>query len=139
YEGQKEEVPIEDEIRYLENYIELHRMRYHKDIDIVFDHNIEVEGIKIMPLLLIILLENAFKHGVENLIQNPFVHVQLRVDENDLYFEIKNNFDEKLPKGEGGIGLKNLRRRLELVYPQKHQLSFTKEEDTYQAVLTLQL
>ncbi|MEM6321792.1 MAG: sensor histidine kinase [Bacteroidota bacterium] len=137
YEGQKDKVSIEDEVTYLKNYIQLHRMRYHKKMDIVFDVKIEEEGIQIMPLLLIILLENAFKHGVENLIKAPFVHAQLVADKSQLYFQVTNNFDNQLPKQAGGIGLKNLQRRLELVYPQKHQLSFSQTAEIFEATLKL--
>lgn len=137
YEGQKDLVPLEEEIAYLKNYIELHRMRYHKSIDIQFNCTIEANDIKIMPLLLIILLENAFKHGVENLREGAFVRVNLNATKDLINFEIQNNFDsDELPK-EKGIGLKNLKRRLELAYPKKHNLIFTNYNSVYKAQLQL--
>lgn len=66
YEGEKETVTIQEEIDFLNNYIELHKMRYHKQINVDFKCKID-ENRKVVPLLFIILLENAFKHGVENL------------------------------------------------------------------------
>ncbi len=139
YEGEKEEVSLEEEVEYLKNYIELHRMRYHKDIEVEFDVDIQKEGIKVMPLLFIILLENAFKHGVENLIKDPYVHISIDASEKEIYFEVENNFDEKPQTNPPGIGLKNLKRRLELVYPKRHQLSFLKTENIYKANLSIKL
>lgn len=137
YEGQKDLVTIAEEIEYLKNYIELHKMRYHKKIDVTFDLNIQDEAVKIMPLLFIILLENAFKHGVENLRKNAYVHVHLMTDANEIQFVVENNFDVTELTEQQGIGLKNLKRRLELVYPNKHSLSFTTIKDVYKVKLTI--
>jgi len=136
YEGEKEVVTLKGEVDYLRNYIELHKMRYHKEIDVEFNCQIE-ENCKVMPLLFIILLENAFKHGVENLRESAFVHINLVAFENKIQFEIENNFDNSENIEEAGIGLKNLKRRLELVYPNKHKLSFSVSENVYKAKLIL--
>jgi two-component system sensor histidine kinase AlgZ len=138
YEGEKEVVLLKDEVEYLKNYIELHKMRYHKKIDINFDCQIEGDS-KVMPLLFIILLENAFKHGVENLSKDAYVYINITAKDNKVLFEIENNFDQTLPKEDKGIGLENLKRRLELVYPKKHKLTFSSAENVYKAQLTLQL
>ena len=137
YEGERELVTLEEEIAYLKNYIELHKMRYHKTIDIQFEEYIETEGIRIMPLLFILLLENAFKHGVENLTENAFVNITLKANEKQVDFGVTNNFDAKDTSEEAGIGLKNLKRRLELAYPDNHSLSQKKEGDIYKAQLSL--
>jgi len=139
YEGEKETVPLSDEIEYLQNYIELHKMRYHKAIEVKFDLQIEEEDYQIMPLLFIILLENAFKHGVENLRKNAYVHIQMRAINKEVYFEIENNFDASEQETQGGIGLKNLNRRLELVYPKRHHFSYAKTNDVYKAELRISL
>ena len=137
YEGEKDLVTLKDEVDYLKNYIELHKMRYHKTIDINFNCQIE-EDFKVMPLLFIILLENAFKHGVERLRDNAFVHINIVTFENEIRFTIENNFDSSEIPEQSGIGLKNLKRRLELVHPNKHTLSFSTAENVYKAQLTLQ-
>lgn len=139
YDGQKSSVTIVEEVEYLKNYIELHKMRYHKEIDVQFQANIQKGDSKITPLLFIILLENAFKHGVENLHENAFVKVNLIANQNKIHFTVENNFDEESLSAKKGIGLKNLQRRLELVYPKKHSLSFTSNENRYTAELTIQL
>jgi len=138
YEGEKETVSLSEEMVYLEHYIELHKMRYHKAIDVQFDYQIKDEDYQIMPLLFIILLENAFKHGVENLRKNAYVHIQMKASNHKVHFEIENNFDPSENAKSGGIGLKNLKRRLELVYPKKHDLSYSTVDNVYKAELKIQ-
>lgn len=137
YDGQKESVTLEEELAYIKNYIELHKTRYHKETDIKLHHHIQKEGVKVMPLLFIILLENAFKHGVENLRENAYVTISLIGSENEVVFSIENNFDPDELADNPGIGLKNLKRRLELVYPKRHTLSFSVTNDIYKVQLTL--
>ena len=137
YDGQKETVLLSEEISYLQNYIELHKMRYHKKIDIVFNSDVNGNDYKVMPLLFIILLENAFKHGVENLRENAYVHINMRTKNNEVHFDVENNFDNTFQNGQKGIGLANLKRRLELVYPNNHTLSSSITEDVYKAQLKI--
>jgi len=134
YEGEKETVTIQEEIDFLNNYIELHKMRYHKQINVDFKCEID-ENQKVVPLLFIILLENAFKHGVENLRENAYIKMSLTTSKNEICFTIENNFE----KGDNqfGIGLKNLKRRLELIYPNQHELTFSVNENIYKAQLIL--
>lgn len=137
YESENETVTLKEEVDYLKNYIELHKMRYHKNIVVDFKCNID-ENRRVAPLLFIILLENAFKHGVENLREDATVTINLTSSESNIKFTIENNFDssENLKK-KPGIGLKNLKRRLELTYPNKHSLLFSNTENTFNAQLTL--
>lgn len=139
YEGQKEAVTLADEMEYLKNYIELHQMRYHKTIDIQFNKQIDQEDLTVMPLLFIILLENAFKHGVEKLRKDAYVAVDISTNARAIYFSVVNNFDTTAPTDIEGIGLKNLKRRLELVYPNQHQLSFSVAKNVYKAELLIKL
>ncbi len=137
YNGQEDSVSLEEEIKYLKNYIELHQMRYHKKIDVELNTNITESGYKVKPLLFIILLENAFKHGVENLREDAYVKVNIKSGDNQIHFSVVNNFEAASISETGGIGLKNLKRRLQLVYPNKHSLSFSKAEGVYVAELNL--
>ncbi|WP_241485287.1 sensor histidine kinase [Psychroserpens damuponensis] len=139
YEGDKDTVLLSEEITYLQNYIELHKMRYHKVIDVQFHTDINDNDYEIMPLLFIILLENAFKHGVENLREHAFVHIKLVARNNEVKFEIENNFDVSHDNHNSGIGLKNLKRRLELVYPKKHYFEVSKVDTIYKAKLNITL
>ncbi|MDF1697648.1 MAG: histidine kinase [Saprospiraceae bacterium] len=138
YQGEREFVNLSEEVDYLTNYIELHRMRYRKEIDVQFEIDMD-EDHKIMPLLFIILLENAFKHGIENLPTDAYIHLSIQSQNNEVFFEIENNFDTLQEKRDQGIGLKNLKRRLELMYPHNHTLTLSTEKNVYSAQLTLQL
>ncbi|MCE7054292.1 histidine kinase [Algoriphagus sp. AGSA1] len=141
YEGQNDWVTLADEIAYLDNYMDLHRMRYHKRIDIRFDVDADDRNIQIMPLLFIILVENAFKHGVEKLRSNAFVHVHLKATKQLLDFKIENNFDPEEIDENDGIGLKNLKKRLELVYHNRHELIISMDPNAglYCTLLKLRL
>jgi len=138
YQGQKEEVALQEEIDYLMNYLEVHRLRYHKTIEIDF-HPVFIGEVAVKPLLFIILVENAFKHGVENLTDHAYVHIELRANQELIHFTIRNNYDESEVKPEKGIGLINLRKRLELLYPNKHRLVIQDQAGVYEATLELEI
>ena len=139
YEGQKDWVTLKQELDYLKNYIELQGIRYHKKSDIQFNSEIENPQAKIMPLLFIILVENAFKHGLENLEKDAYIHINLTEKDNNVNFIIENNFELQQTPNTEGIGLKNLKRRLELVYSNKHTLSFDVTANSYTVKLSVKL
>ena len=85
YEGKEDFVSIKNEVKYLENYIELHKIRFQKKVNIDFTHQIKEDG-KVAPLLFIILLENAFKHGVEKMTENAYIHLDLKTDATNIIF-----------------------------------------------------
>ncbi|MEL7118360.1 MAG: sensor histidine kinase [Bacteroidota bacterium] len=138
YEGKEDEVPLKNEISYLENYIELHKIRFQKKVDIRFTHDVGVD-LKVAPLLFIILLENAFKHGVEKMRENAFIHLQMQTQGKQLFFTIENNFEESTSTHKPGIGLDNLKQRLAFLYPNQHELIIEKNESTYKVLLNLEL
>ncbi|MFT5892807.1 MAG: two-component system sensor histidine kinase AlgZ [Dokdonia sp.] len=137
YEGQRDRVSIAEEVAYLKNYVALHKMRYHKEIDIEFTTDIQDEHTQVMPLLFILLLENAFKHGVERLHTDASVAIHIQQIEQKIRFSIVNNYDTTQDAEAPGIGLKNLKRRLALVYPKKHTLSFDITKDVYKVQLII--
>lgn len=138
YDGQNDWVPLEEEITYLKNYLELHKSRYHKKVSIEFNTTIDKDGYMIMPLLLILLVENAIKHGVEKLRHDAYVNIELKANNDQISFTITNNFDpEDQEKGPGGIGISNLKRRLEIGYKKEFDLDLTKEYSTFTAHLSL--
>lgn len=137
YEGNKEKVSLENELTYLKNYIDLNVTRYHKTIDIKFTDAIHNPKRQVAPLLFIILLENAFKHGVEVLTDNAYVHLSLTEDKDSVTFEVKNNYDTNIENTEKGIGLTNLKNRLELLYPNKHKLVISDDKSVYYASLQI--
>jgi LytS/YehU family sensor histidine kinase len=137
YEGKKDLTRVSDELNYLESYIELHRLRYQKQVEIQFTKEIK-KDVLVAPLLFIILLENAFKHGVESLTENAYIHLQLQADSSAVHFQVENNFDPEKPMIIGGIGLENLKKRLEHHYPGQYELRIEKRPEIYRAELHIQ-
>lgn len=137
YDSGKKSVMLKDEVSYLINFIDLQTARYHKDIDVNFEKTIKNSDASIAPLLFIILLENAFKHGVERATENAFVHVKLMEDDSKVSFAVKNNYDVEDTSENEGIGLKNLKDRLNLLYPDTHKLHNSIEENIYSTTLEI--
>ena len=136
YEGEKEKVKLLDEITYLENYIELHKIRYKKSVEISFNHSVDT-SLTVAPLMFIILLENAFKHGIESLSENAFIHIDLYEDKKFICFDIENNFDPNDENDSNGIGLDNLKKRLSLLYKEKHEYTVDVTDNVYKTKLKL--
>jgi LytS/YehU family sensor histidine kinase len=136
YEGEKEMVKLSDEISYLKNYIALHKIRYQKSVEIIFNHPTDT-NIRIAPLLYIILLENAFKHGIETLSESAYIHIDLFEKNEWICFEIENNFDSNEISVSNGIGLQNLNQRLLLLYKEQHEVHVKKTANTYKTILKI--
>src|SRR5579872_788020 len=122
----------------MQHYIELERLRLKDGIPLEFEVIGNVD-LSIAPLILITFLENAFKHGISSGNDQCWIKARLAVDEKRLVYTIANS---KLkmppyPAETEGIGLKNVRRRLDLSYPQTHQLEIEDREDVYSVVLTI--
>lgn len=135
YDGRADYVPLKEEATYLADYIELHKIRYYRKVDISFYKNLQHPH-QIAPLLLIIPLENAFKHGIESQVENAFIELAIHTTPDSILFQISNNYDAKLTN-KGGIGLNNLKQRLELIYPNRHQIEITQTTDIYTVSLEI--
>ena len=141
YDSDQTLVPLTNELAYLENYIDLQKMRFDGNVDFVFEVKGDPASHMIEPMLLIPFVENAVKHGV-GLVDNPFVYVSLAFTDQGLHFQVKNKKGKEEPvfkDPSSGIGLKNVKRRLELLYPQKHQLTIQEEESNFSVDLNLAL
>ncbi|WP_428741073.1 sensor histidine kinase [Tenacibaculum sp.] len=136
YKGNEEEVFLKDEIDYLNNYIELHKIRYNKFVEITFNHSCELDC-KVAPLLFIIPLENAFKHGVECLTEGAYIHIDLKTNKGVIYFSIENNFEAPKTTHTGGIGLENLKQRLKLLYPNSHNIQIETKNSNYKLTIEI--
>jgi len=136
YEGKKAEVSLSEEVDYLNAYLELNRIRYRQAVTLDFHHQVQ-RGVTVAPLLFIILLENAFKHGVEKKTSGAYVNMVLTSTGNNINFTVENNFDVEELSTSPGIGLENLRRRLELTYPGQYELDLRVKEDVYFAALSI--
>jgi len=130
YEGEKETVALSSEVTYMENYLELHKIRQHKGIETSFEKEIDGQPM-VAPLLFIVLLENSIKHGVESMTENAFIHMSLKADETMIEFRIENNYEMPEEIQTGGIGLNNLKKRLKLLYPDLHNLEQHATEDLH--------
>lgn len=134
YKSNEKEVPLEQEIQYIQNYLALERTRYADKARIEFDYVGEpAQHYKIAPLLFITFLENSFKHGLSQSIQDGFVECLIYAEGNWIDFTIQNSKTQERDEHyfQGGIGLVNVRRRLELIYPHRYQLDISETEDTY--------
>ncbi|MEM6317633.1 MAG: histidine kinase [Bacteroidota bacterium] len=142
YEANNETVSLKKEIDYLKQFADIARLRKGENFDVRWQVESTIEQVQIAPLLLMPLLENAFKHGSN---KNGFVEIILLVtNDQKLHFKISNTVSEdthEMLKGfeAGGIGLANIRKRLELLYPQRHELTMREEEDIFSVQLDLEL
>jgi two-component system LytT family sensor kinase len=139
YECDADKVRLERELAYLQNYIDLFSLKDEDDLNIKFDVNDVNENIMIAPLLLIPFVENAFKHSQIEDLEHGWINIILFGDTKQVYFEIKNSLPKtNFSKDEvGGIGLQNVKRQLELVYPEKHRLKIDKTETEFSVELTI--
>ena len=116
YETKKPSIAITDEIRIMDDYIALQQMRYDRKLTVNFSREVDDGTEQISPLLLLPFVENAFKHGVGESRFGSFINIDLRLQGNQLRFEIENNKETTAPAVNGNIGLANVKRRLELMY-----------------------
>ncbi len=139
YEKDDKRISLENEVKYLSNYIDLQKVRFGDYVKIDFDVNSSDSSKSIEPMLLIPFVENAFKHGV-GMIENPFIKIELETNSEELHFKVINKFssDSKEAKdGASGIGLNNVKRRLELLYPNKYMLNVSESDNLYTTNLKL--
>lgn len=142
YDFGSERISIEQELSYLENYIELEKMRKGKKLMFEFEKSADLKGFQIAPLLLIPFLENCFKHISSYPGQPNIIRVRLMKSEGYLTADFFNTRDEYTAHEvgkPGGIGLKNVRRRLELLYPNAHSLVIHDKPDSYIVSLKLKI
>ncbi|TDN37822.1 histidine kinase [Hymenobacter sp. UV11] len=137
YESSANHVSLRQEVNYLNSYIALEKLRYEGDVHVDFAIEGNLEGVHIAPLLLICFVENAFKHGT---VSNPAHPVQLylAVQGHHLAFWSRNQIVAKNKDLVGGVGLASVRRRLALLYPQRHQLTVTAEHGIFECALELE-
>ncbi len=141
YENSGEKVELNKEIKFLENYIELMRIRLSEEVDVKFENKIPVGNKwQVTPMLFVSLIENAFKHGVSPT-QESFIHIAFDIQNNKLHFSVQNSY---FPKNEtdlagSGIGLDNLKRRLEILYPENYEFYAGELQGIYYAKIVVPL
>lgn len=140
YEMNGDRIPIEKEITYLKDYVDLQQLRKDEKYSVQFNCSADAKGFSIAPLLLIPFVENAFKHLSHYPDKMNFVKLNLTSIQNELHFTIENSREpgRTITEKEGGIGLVNVKRRLELLYPGKHSLKIEDTGDRFLVQLKLQ-
>ncbi|MGM5470216.1 sensor histidine kinase [Flavobacteriaceae bacterium LMO-SS05] len=139
YDSNTKHVTLKEEVKLLKNYIEFQHFRHQQNDNITFNCSIADENYPIYPMLLLPLVENSFKYGIKGDISNTFIRMDLKQEKNEFLFDIENNYSEmKLDtNGQSGLGLENIRKNLEIVYPNKHEFNITKNKDTFKVSLKL--
>ena len=123
-------VPLEQEVTYLNNFIELQKMRSGPSLTVTFDVEGDMNGADIAPMLLLPFVENAFKYGLSNSLESP-IQICLSVNKERIEFSIINRKFENMERHSSGIGIPNVERRMQLLYPDKHELMIEDRGDTY--------
>jgi two-component system, LytTR family, sensor kinase len=141
YDSDNKHVTLEREVKYLQNYVELQKTRFGEDVDIILNISGNLSSKMIEPMLLIPFVENAFKHGV-GYFKNPVIEINVSCENNDFVFSVKNKIgletnDQKDPNS--GIGLKNVNRRIDLLYPNTNKLEIKQTDGFFEVNLTLKL
>lgn len=139
YECAAETVRIEQEIQVIKDYLALEQLRYNNRLAVRFDQQIDQPATEIAPLLLLPFVENAFKHGVDSTRFDTWVHIDLIVLKEQLTFQVTNAKEDSIKENEKGIGLKNIRRQLALIYPNHHELLVNETADSFSVTLKLKV
>ena len=141
YECDQETVPLKKEVEYIENYLKLFALKSSKDYPISIDLNISNNSIPVAPMLFIPYVENALKHSNIDDRENSFINIKIDADLNTIDFEIENSKPKKVMVKDdvGGIGLENVKKRLAILYPEKHKLEITENDSSFKVKLHLEL
>lgn len=142
YQSNEYKVPLQKELEFIQNYVALQKIRYTESYIIGFKINGYINGQLVAPLLLIDFIENAFKHGLDRRFNDGEVQIAITVDKNEFDFQVKNSKghaeDGSINKT-NGIGLNNIKRRLELMYPGNYSLNIKDDNENFEVNLKLQL
>lgn len=138
YEGSKKLIPLTREVEFLNLYVQLMRLRYTRKVHINVDVPPQLPELKLPPLMLIIFVENAFKHGISYR-EESFIDIKVRVENKRLLFSCRNSKPTQVQRTneKGGMGLQNVRQRLELLYDDDYTLDINDGEKTYEVKLDI--
>ena len=134
-------VPLEKEIKMIQDYMALENIRYGEQMKMTVEILDNYRGKLIAPLLLIPFIENSFKHGASKMLTHPYVTLRINVENNMLDFFISNgrpNTEDPITS-KGNIGLKNVKKRLQLLYPGTHEISIVSEPESFTVYLKIRL
>ena len=143
YECNAPKVPLENEINFVKNYLEVERMRHGDNLEVNFSVEGNSKSVFVAPMLILPFLENSFKHGANEELEKSWVSLEIVIERSKLRLKIENSKSETqqlITNGNGtGIGLKNVRRRLDLLYRDDYTLKIMDEDELYLVILELKL
>jgi sensor histidine kinase YesM len=141
YETRSKTVKLSDEVKFMNNFVELQKLRIDERSSIEFKVDLDNDKLKMAPLIFLPFLENSFKHGVKGNIGNTYAKFELKSVKTELLFIAENSKAQSdiLDEKNQGVGLENVKRRLEILYPQKHELVIEDQEDIFKINLKLVL
>ncbi|RYY67132.1 MAG: hypothetical protein EOO13_14930 [Chitinophagaceae bacterium] len=140
YECNEREVPLDKEITVLNKYMELEKLRYGNRIELSFSCTGDTRRLRIAPLILLPFVENSFKHGVSEQLEKCWVNLHLHAEGDHFSFNLSNSRSHELPQSaSGGIGLQNIRKRLDLMYPGQYTMTINEEAEIYAVKLQMKL
>ncbi|WP_372768348.1 sensor histidine kinase [Lutibacter sp.] len=140
YDSNTERVTLKNEIILLNNYIEFQKFRHQVSDKINFTYNIIDDDYLIYPMLLLPLIENSFKHGIKGDIENTFINLNITQNNNEFHFFIENNYVKNIvisDKEHSGLGIGNIKKNLDIIYPDAHLFEITKTETAFIVSLKL--
>lgn len=139
YEANSDRIPLDKEINYLESYISLQQMRLKSPFFVNFKNDVSCTGLSIAPMLFIPFVENAFKHGLKNIV-TPGIDISLNCENGVINFEVVNRYSDAEVQNKdatSGIGLINTQKRLELLYPNLYTLDISKDDGIFKVSLKI--
>lgn len=145
YEGNRRKVAIREELEVIETYISLEKIRYGERLEVTYNVCGNTDDKEIPPMLIIPFVENTFKHGTSGQPENAWINIKIEVAEDLLTLMVENSKTNGIPvettefESKEGIGLKNVKRRLDLLYGDRHELQISDDEDRFRVLLKLQL
>ena len=140
YEAKQPFVLLTSELAYLKHYIELQKNRYGNKLDAAINIYGEINELYIAPVLLLPLVENSFKHGIANSISPGWIRIEVVRQADQFSIKVENSVEEKMEQGDnrnGGIGIKNVRQRLQLIYPHTHEWKVVESPHSYLVIIKL--
>jgi len=143
YECNEKVVPLDKEINYIKNYLELEKLRHGDKFEIKFELVGNPTGLRIAPLMFMPFIENSFKHGLNSQIQSGYVHIHMNIENEQAIIKVDNSNPPAMPamksRRSGGVGLVNINRRLKLIYPNQHTLDIDKTPNSFHVQLNINL
>ena len=141
YECNEKRVFLRNELNYIQNYLDLEKLRQGQKVTINFTVKGNPDQLLVAPLIFTPFLENSFKHGLSNILDQGFVNIFLEIKDENILFLIENSKAEKMPQKQhaisGGIGLVNVKQRLELIYPNQYELIIDNSPTVYSVTLKI--